>query len=345
MRRLDIGVEKGDRTVSKKAFAVCLAVLLNHTTVALAQDLKRVRMGYPSLGFRQGHIWVAKDQGMFRKYGLDVEPIFLRGGQLAIQALAAGDPPLMSIGQVVQANLAGFDLTLIAGVERFYDSTIFARPGITGLEQLKGKRIGISGYGAATHFAALILAKHLNLDPNKEMTLVPGGPDAERVAALSAGKIDAAVFNSSTVPVAKKMGFIELVYLPDLGVEVQGNGLATTRAYIKNNRDTVKAALKGYVEGIHFIFQNKQATQKTFAKYMRTDDPDVLESSYQAYLKTTPKKPYPTLKGLQFLLDQLTPQMPQAKNAKPEQFVDLSFLQELEKESFFNEMATRYPSK
>jgi len=251
----------------------------------------------------------------------------------------------LSIGQVVQANLSGFDLALVAGVERFYDSTIFARPGITRLEQLKGKRLGISGYGAATHFAALIVAKHLNLDPNKDMTLVPGGPDAERVAALSAGKIDASVFNSSTVPVAKRMGFIELVYLPDLGVEVQGNGLATTRAYIKSNRDTVKSALKGYVEAIHFIFNNKPATEKIFAKYMRTDDPEVLEQSYQVYVKTTPKKPYPTMKGLQFLLDALAPQMPQAKNAKPEQFVDLSFLQELEKEDFFNEMAKKYQGK
>ena len=94
---------------------------------AAAQELKRVRFGYPSLGFRQGHIWVAKDEGLFKKYGLDVDPIFLRGGQLAIQALAAGDPPIMSIGQVVQANLAGFDLALIAGVESYYDSTIYGR--------------------------------------------------------------------------------------------------------------------------------------------------------------------------------------------------------------------------
>jgi NitT/TauT family transport system substrate-binding protein len=312
---------------------------------AAAQELKRVRIGYPSLGFRQGHIWVAKDEGLFRKYGLDVDPIFLRGGQLAIQALAAGDPPIMSIGQVVQANLAGFELALIAGVESYYDSTIFGRGGVTRLEQLKGKRLGISGYGAATHFAALIVAKHLNLDPNKDLTLVPGGPDAERLAALSSGKIDASVFNSSTVPIAKRMGFTELVYLPDLGVEVQGNGLATTRGYIKSNREIAKAALKGYVEGIYYIFQNKAATQKVFARYMRTNDAEVLEQSYQVYLKTTAKKPYPTLKGLQFLLDALAPTMPQAKTAKPEHFVDLSFLQELEKEGFFNEMAKRYPGR
>ena len=222
-----------------------------------AQESKKVRFGYPSLGFRQGHIWVAKDEGLFKKYGLDVEPIFLRGGQLAIQALAGGDPPLMSIGQVVQAGLAGFDLALIAGVEIYYDSTVFAQPGITRLEQLKGKRIGISGYGAATHFAAIILAQHLKLDPDKDLILVPGGPDAERIAAMSAGKIDAGVFNSSTLPIAKRMGLVELVRIPDLKVEVQGNGMATTRTYIKSNRDVVKSALKGYIEGINFIFNNK----------------------------------------------------------------------------------------
>jgi len=321
-----------------------LAWVWGFTAAVSAQELKKIRMGYPSLGFRQGHIWVAKDEGLFRKYGLDVEPIFLRGGQLAIQALAGGDPPLMSIGQVVQAGLSGFDLALIAGVENYYDSTIFARAGINRLEQLKGKRLGISGYGAATHFAALIVAKHLNLDPNKDLILVPGGPDAERVAALGSGKIDASIFNSSTVPIARKMGFNELVYVPDLGVQVQGNGLATTRAFIRTNHDIVRGALKGYVEGIYFIFHDKQASERVFAKYMRTDDPDVLESSYQAYVKTTAKQPYPTMKGLQFLLDAMAPQMPQAKSAKPEQFVDLSFLQELEKEGFFNQMAKRYPA-
>ena len=325
--------------------ALAIGFCLVLAGVSNAQDLKKVRFGYPSLGFRQGHIWVAKDEGIFKKYGLDVEPIFLRGGQMAIQALASGDPPLMSIGQVVQASLAGHDLVLIAGVEIYYDSTVFARPEITRLEQLKGKRFGISGYGAATHFAAIILAQHLKIDPDKDWQLIPGGPDAERISAMSANKIDAGVFNSSTLPIAKRMGLVELVRIPDLKVEVQGNGMATTRTYIKSNRDVVKAALKGYIEGIHSIFNNKPAALKVFSKYMRTSDPEVLETSYQAYVTTTPKRPYPTLKGLQFLLDRLAPTMPQAKTAKPEQFVDMTFLQELDKEGFFTEMAKRYPGK
>jgi ABC-type nitrate/sulfonate/bicarbonate transport system substrate-binding protein len=126
---------------------------------------------------------------------------------------------------------------------------------------------------------------------------------------------------------------------------VQGNGFATSRAYVQSNRDTVKSALKGFVEAIYFIYANKNDAQKVFSKYMRTNDPAVLEDSYQGYIKMIPKKPYPTLKGIQFMLDMLAEKMPQAKNAKPEQFVDLSFLQELEKEGFFTDMAKRYPTK
>ena len=310
-----------------------------------AQELKQIRIGYPSLSFRQSNVWVAKEMGLFKKYGLDVEPIFLRGGQVATQALAAGDPPIVNIGTVVQADLQGFNLVLIAAVETKYDQIVFARKGINKLEDLKGKNFGISGFGSATNYAANMLFKHLGLEPGKDVALIPAGPDAERIAAMMAGKIDASLFTSSSAAPARKAGFNELFQVADLGVEVQGNGFATSRTYVATNRETVKNALRGFVEAIYYIYANKKEAQKVFAKYMRTNDPDVLEDSYQGYIKMVPKKPYPTLKGIQYILDLLAPTLPQAKTAKPEQFVDLSFLQELEKEGFFNEMAKRYPSK
>jgi NitT/TauT family transport system substrate-binding protein len=331
------------KPIWRSLIPVVLIVLVSQSS-ASAQPLKRIRIGYPSLSFRQSNVWVAKEMGLFNKYGLEVEPIFLRGGQTATLALVSGDPPIVNIGTVVQAGLQGHPLVLVAAVETQYDQIVFVRPGITKLEELKGKNFGISGYGAATHYASTILVKHLKLDP-KDLTLVPSGPDAERLAALLSGKIDATFFSSSAAPVAKKAGLTELLQIADLGVEVQGNGFATSREYIKTNRETVKSALKGFVEAIYFVYANKKDAQKVFAKYMRTDNPAVLEESYEGYIKTIPKKPYPTLKGIQFMLDMLAPQLPQAKNAKPEQFVDLSFLQELEKEGFFNEMAKRYPSK
>ncbi len=323
-----------------------LYVLFSSTdfTLVHAQPLKKIKIGYPSLSFRQSNVWVAKEQGLFNKYSLEVEPILFRGGQVATQALVSGNPPIVNIGTVVQATIQGHNVVLVAAVETKYDLIIFTRPGITQLEQLRGKRLGITGFNSATHYASIILARHLNVDL-KEFTLIPAGLDTERIAAVNSGVLDATYVATSAAPLARKAGLHELIQIGDLGVEVQGNGFATSRGYIASNRDVVKSALKGFVEAIHFIYANKKETQRVFAKYMRTNDPNVLEDSYNGYIKSIPKKPYPTLKGIQFMLDVLAPTLPNAKNFKPEQFVDLSFLQELEKEGFFNEMAKRHPTK
>jgi NitT/TauT family transport system substrate-binding protein len=318
---------------------ICVVVLLAYSGAA-AQPLQRIRIGYPSISSREAQLWVAKEEGIFRKYGLDVELIFLRGGQVAIQALTGGDPPIVT---VIIANLQGHDIVLVGSVENSYDQSVFACPGtLTQVEQLRGKRFGISGFGSATHNAALILFKKYNLEPVKDVAFVPTGTGPERLAAMSAGRIDATFFNPSEVPQALKAGFVEIIQMADIGFEVQGSGLATSRSYIKSRRDTVKSALKAYIEGIYFAFAHKAATLKSLARYMRTSDQEVLDYSYQHYLKRTPKKPYPTMKGIQNLIDMSVAQIPQAKSAKPEQFIDLSFLQELEAEKFFDEMARRY---
>jgi NitT/TauT family transport system substrate-binding protein len=330
--------------VKKLIAAILVAVLWGMSlSSAAAQSPQKIRIGYPSISSRQAQLWIAKDDGIFRKYGLDVELIFLRGGQVAIQALTGGDPPIVTIGNVIIANLQGHDIVLVASVENSYDQSVFARPGTaTTMEQLKGKRFGISGFGSATHNAALILFKKFNLEPNKDVSFVPTGTGPERLAAMGSGRIDATFFNPSEVPQALKAGFVEIIQMADIGFEVQGSGLATSRSFIKTRRDVVKAALKAYVEGIYYVFANKPATLKSLARYMRTNDQEVLDYSYQHYLKRTPKKPYPTMKGIQNLVDMSAPQIPQAKSAKPEQFVDLSFLQELEQEKFFDDMARRY---
>jgi hypothetical protein len=209
---------------------------------ANGQSPKKIRIGYPSLSFRQSNVWVAKEMKLFDKYGLEVEPIFLRGGQMATQALVAGDPPIVNIGTVVQASLQGYNLVLVAAVETTYDQIVFARKGINKLEELKGKKFGISGYGSATHNAANILFQHLKLDVNKDVALVPTGPDAERFGAMTAGRIDATFFTSSAAAPARKAGFNELFHVADLGVEVQGNGFATALLHCGQPRHGEKRA-------------------------------------------------------------------------------------------------------
>jgi NitT/TauT family transport system substrate-binding protein len=332
------------KTTMKLIAACALLVFFFSLSTAHAQEAKKIKIGYPAIASNQIHIWVAKDAGLFKHYGLDPELVFFRGGQLATQALVAGDPPIVNIGTVVQAGLQGHDLVLIASSENSYAYSVVGKPTtLSKLEQLKGKKLGVSGFGSASHNAALILLRRLNLEPNKDVAIVVAGGTAERLAAIDAGRIDATLLTPSEIPRAKKQGMVEVYDMMDLGLEIQGNGFATTRSYIKAQRDIVKSALKGYVEAIHYIHSRPAESKKIIARYLRTNDADVLDATVGWFNRRVPKKPYPTLKGIQFLLDEFSGQFPQAKSAKPEQFVDLSLLQELEKEGFFNEMAKRYP--
>jgi NitT/TauT family transport system substrate-binding protein len=326
-----------------KTFIFLFAVVVAGGAAAEAQDLKRIKIGYPAVSYNQVHIWVAKDSGLFKKQGLDVEVIFFRGGQIATQALVAGDPPIVNIGTVVQAALQGHDVALIASSESAYNYSVVARPGVAKIEQLKGKRLGVSGFGSASHNAALILFKKFNLEPNKDVSVVVAGPTMERLAAVDAGRIDATILTPSEMPRARKQGLVEVYDMLDLGIEVQGNGFATSRSFIRSNREIALSALKGYVEALFYIPRNREETRRITAKYMRTTDPEVLDATYDWFVKRVSKKPYPTLKGIQYLLDEVASKLPNAKNAKPEQFVDLSLLQQLEREGFFTEMAKRYP--
>ena len=331
-----------------KAYQQCIVIfvvfLLFPTAAILeGQELKKIKIGYPAISYNQIHIWVAKDAGLFKRYGLDAELIFFRGGQLATQALVAGDPPIVNIGTLVQPGLQGHDVVLIASSENTYYYSVVTKPAVAKVEQLKDKRLGVSGFGSASHNAALILLRRFNLEPNKDVAVVIAGATTERLAGMESGRIDATVLTPSEIPRARKLGFVDIYDMSEMGIEVQGNGFATSRSFIKSNRETIKAALKGYVEALHYIHHNKEETKRVSAKYMRSNDPDVLEATYTWFIRNVAKKPYPTLKGIQFLIDEIGGKLPQAKNARPEQFVDLSLLQELEKEGFFSEMGKKYP--
>src|SRR3989337_3697958 len=327
---------------SLKIVLLSWLLLFPHLT-ADAQELKKIKIGYPAVSYNQIHVWVAKDAGFFKKYGLDAELIFFRGGQLATQALVAGDPPIVNIGTLVQPGLQGHDVVLIASSENTYYYSVVTRPAVAKVEQLKGKRLGVSGFGSASHNAALILLRRFNLEPNRDVAVVVAGATTERLAGIESGRIDATLLTPSEIPRARKLGFVDIYDMSEMGIEVQGNGFATSRSFIKSNRETIKAALKGYVEALYYIHNNKEETKRVSAKYMRSNDPAVLEATYTWFIRNVAKKPYPTLKGIQFLIDEIGGKLPQAKNARPEQFVDLSLLQELEKEGFFSEMGKKYP--
>ncbi len=181
-------------------------------STAPAQDMKRIRIGYPSVSTTSKSHLGRPGHGLFRRYGLEVEPILLRGGQMATQSLAAGDPPIVNIGTVVQANLQGHSMALVSAVQA--NMIFMFLPGRVSLWSSSKERDSASLVSdRLLHFASRILLRRLNLEANKDVALVPAGLDPEQVAAIASGRIDASFFTSVATSLARKAGSTELLSL------------------------------------------------------------------------------------------------------------------------------------
>jgi LysM repeat protein len=177
------------------------------------------------------------------------------------------------------------------------------------------------------------------LDPNKDVAILQLGNVPALLSALEAGKIQGAMLSAPTTLRAKKLGYPMLADLQMLGLEYQHTGIATTRSLIKSKPELVRDFMRAYVEGIHYAKTHRAETLEILAKYLRTDDKDILDDTYDSIaLNLVPEKPYPTLKGIQIILRELGIKDPNARSAKPEQFVDLTFIKELDGSGFIDRL-------
>jgi LysM repeat protein len=214
---------------------------------------------------------------------------------------------------------------------------LYTERGITRPDQFKGKAVGVTRYGSATDFAMRYALDKYGLDANKDVTILQLGNVPALLAAMEAGKIQGAMLSAPTSLRAKKSGFPMLADLQMLGLEYQHTSVATTRNLIKSKPDLVRDFMRAFVEGIHYAKTHRKETLQVLAKYLRTDDKEVLEDMYESIVLTlVPEKPYPTLKGIQIILRELGVKDPLARSANPEQFVDLSIIQELDRSGFMD---------
>jgi LysM repeat protein len=177
------------------------------------------------------------------------------------------------------------------------------------------------------------------LQPERDVSIVEIGSQPGRFAALQSGKIQGVMVAVPLTLTAKKMGFNILADLQMLGLEYQYNALATTRDLIKSRPDLVRGATKACVEAIHYLKTHRKEALELLRKYMKTDDTAALVEAYEAIgLNLIPEKPYPTLRGIEVMLQELAPKDPKAKVARPEQFVDLSFVKELDASGFIDRL-------
>ena len=204
--------------------------------------------------------------------------------------------------------------------------------------------MAVSRFGSSSDFATRYALDKFGLVPDKDVTILEIGSQPARFAALESGKIQAAMVAIPLTRRAKTLGFHALADLQMLGLEYQHTGLATTEALIRARPDLVRNVMKAYVEGIHYYKTRRAGSLGILAKYLKTPNIEVLTEVHENLgLKLTPQKPYPTLRGIEIMLRELAAREPKARRARPDEFVNLAFIRELDNSGFIDRLYKAQP--
>ncbi|HEY3302117.1 MAG TPA: ABC transporter substrate-binding protein [Candidatus Binatia bacterium] len=320
--------------------SICLAVLVA-VAVPVSAQLSRVHVGYSAISGDQLPLWVGKESGIFERNGLDVQTIFFTGGSTAILALVSGDVPITQVSGpgLVSSGLAGSDAVFVAGGMTSLNYVLMGKPGVTSAEQLKGGTVAISRFGSATDTIARFALKKIGLTPGKDVTIVQVGSGPDRLGAALTGRVTASVINPPSSFQAEKKGMAVIADVAKLGLSFQHTAPATTRKYIKEHQDIVRRYVKGHVEAVHRMWTDKETTIKVLGKYMGGGmEREILEKTRENVLTEAlfPKKQFPTIEGLKFVLEDIGERDPRAKSAKPEQFLDMTFIKEIDQSGYID---------
>ena len=249
---------------------------------AQAKPLIKVVVGYGSTDGGVAVLGFAKETKLFEKHGLDVVLVGMGTGSVSLRALIAKDLQIASLSGsgLVQAALQGADTVLIAALINGFVFKVFAAPEITSPAQLKGKKLGVSRYGATSDFAVRLALKKWGLNPDRDVNILQIGTSQDTLRAMQTKMLDAGVTSGTSSLIARKAGFRELGDLADLGLHYPTSAIGTTKSYLQKNEGLVKDFMLAYIEAIHDFKRNKEAALTVLKKYTRNDDREVLEDSY-----------------------------------------------------------------
>jgi NitT/TauT family transport system substrate-binding protein len=294
----------------------------------------RIAVGAASVAHLPG--WTAVEGGYFSREGLHPELVQIGGGPQTVAALLGGDVSLAQVYSqpLLSARLSGADTLILAGLINQPLFSVMSVPSVERPQDLRRKRVGITTYGSASDLALRLALRKWGLNADTDVSILQVRGIPEILGALRAGAIDAGIVSPPTNIRAVKAGFRELAYLPKLGISFQHTTLSTTRRYIARNRETTVKMLKAYIAGIRRIKSDKAFSMRVLSKYLRTTDPEVLEYTHNSAVDIFQEIPYPTLPGIQSTLDFLGEKDPKARQAKPNEFVDLTLLEEIERSGF-----------
>jgi NitT/TauT family transport system substrate-binding protein len=330
-------------TRHKSAIANLITILvlaLTQAGYAQTKPLKKIRVGVPSIGVANIIIFVMKEAKLYEKHGLDAEVISIMGSGIASKALISGNIEIVPIATptVISANLAGADMQILAHTMPGVVHAMMVKPEIKRVEDLRGKKIGVSSLGSLTDFLVRAIAKKRGLNPDRDFTLIStGGSDTERVMALKAGAVDATSVSHPGYGLARKMGF-SMLWDAAREIDYPWMEITTRRAAIKSDRELIMNYVKAHLEGIALFKKDRDFGIKVIKKTLKVTDDELVGESYDIFSKMFLATPYPNLPGMKVSFEYVAPNRPDVWNHKPEEFADTSFISELDKSGFIKSL-------
>jgi ABC-type nitrate/sulfonate/bicarbonate transport system substrate-binding protein len=295
-----------------------------------------MRLLYPSFAASWATTWIAKEAGYFTAEGLDVELIRVGGSTRMVAAMLGGSAPIIQAGAsaALAAAGAGGNVVIIAATGNVSPFHLMARPEIKQPADLKGKKAGITTFGSTSDQVVRLALKHFGLEANKDVAILTFGAQPEAFAALQSGAVHAVPLSYPLYPKAAKLGMRELVKFSDLGFEDMNGTVITTKSFVGQQRDTAMRFMRGFIRGMYRYRSDKEFSKRVLGKYGKITDDELLEGAWQDYAPTIQKVPRPSLKAIQFLIEnQFKDKTPLPK---PENFVDGSLVDQLEKSGFID---------
>ena len=277
--------------------------------------------------------WIAKETGMFAKHGLDADVILLTGSPRLVQSLIAGDVDFAVVGltALMRARMQGAEVAVLATTTNVSVMKLLVsrQSGINRLEDLKGRVMGVSQYGSEADAFARIIVSKAGLRPDKDVPILQLGGHPQVAVALVAGKLEAGVLGGLALLTAKKSGAVVLADGAKLNTVSMAGTLAVTRRYVQRSRDSVTRFMRAFVEAFHYLKSNREGSVPILQKYMGGINSEQARFVYDEYVELFEEFPVPREKGFQAVLDNESD--PKAKSFKPADFVDLSFLNEIDR--------------
>jgi NitT/TauT family transport system substrate-binding protein len=317
--------------LSAAFFAMISGICRTH-----AAEMPALRANYAAISGAFAPLWIAADRNLFAKYGLNVDLRYIAPAT-ATQALISRNLDIINPGgEIVEAGLNGEPVVYVAGILNRAVMSIYAKPEISSVADLKGKVLGLTVPGATTDFAARVLLQQARLTPGKDVKLLYMKGMPEILAGIVQGNAEAGLFTSPTTLKAQHVGLKELVNVTEQNIPMIHAALATTKEYLKTRPDNVRRFLQAYLEGIKVARTDADFTKQMIAKYTKTNDSKDLENSYQTFLPAWERLPVVPPAAVQTMLNFAN--HPAAKTTKPESLIDNSLLLELGKSGFVDRL-------